>query len=736
MDALEKANRLKDMLSQIASAGIESVAKPPREETTFGLESTGPVIDHGANAESGLRKLAQNRPQDLTGPEVFALEAIVMPQNRPVVFVRDNSYDDVPDPWSKLNPASVKSSISALFSKIGRIELPLNPLIPYGGTGFVVGDGLLMTNRHVAQLFSSGLGMRIKYQTGGSAIDFKRQIDTADDDRTAFLSVKGVEMIHPFWDMALLRVEGLPSSGALPLSVSSPEDLVDRDIIVVGYPARDFRSDLDVQDRIFGGKYNVKRLQPGTARPRAKIASFESVVNAMTHDASTLGGNSGSAVIDVQTGQLVALHFAGEYLKANYAVPMYELARDRRVAPLLNFTGSVASTNEWEPAWRSTEDEAPKPAAATASSGSAPAAPLQSPSAPTPAVSAPASGLVASWTIPLHVSVSLGQPVMAGQPAFAAASTGAVDVEAEEAVVVDQDYSDRPGYDPDFLETISVPLPTLSAAMEKDTAVVASDQRKNGNRFELAYYHYSVYMNKRRRTAWFSAANVDGDQRPKIGKRQGDRWYRDPRIDKSEQLGQEAFESGIDRGHLTRREDTAWGENVKGATAANNDTFHFTNCSLQASAFNRGKDRWQGLEQFLLEQHAKPDKRRMMVITGPLFSNSDPTYRNEKMDYSVGCPLKFWKVCVLIRADGTPSATGFILAQEEIQQLPGFEEAFDVGAAQIQISDLEKRTGLKFGDLTKHDHFAEGGAPGTIEAPIAGLTENIRPIRSNSQIVV
>jgi endonuclease G, mitochondrial len=462
-----------------------------------------------------------------------------------VVFVRGNSYDDVPDPWSKLNPASVKSSISALFPKIGRIDLPLNPLIPYGGTGFVVGDGLLMTNRHVAQLFSGGLGMSVKYRTGGSAIDFKRQIDTADDDHTAFLNVRGVEMIHPFWDMALLRVEGLPSSGALPLSVSSPEDLLDRDIIVVGYPARDMRSDLDVQDRIFGGKYNVKRLQPGTARPRAKIASFENDVNAMTHDASTFGGNSGSAVIDVQTGQVVALHFAGEYLKANYAVPMYELARDRRVAPLLNFTDSVVFTNDWEPAWRSIEEKIPSPAATTtASSSSAPVTPLQSPSAAAPPISAPASGLVASWTIPLHVSVSLGQPVVTGQPAIAPAAIGVIDVEAEEAVVVDQDYSDRPGYDPDFLETISVPLPALSTAMEKDTAVVASDQRKNGNRFELAYYHYSIYMNKRRRTAWFSAANVDGDHRPNIGKRQGDRWYRDPRIDESEQLSQVVAKAG------------------------------------------------------------------------------------------------------------------------------------------------------------------------------------------------
>src|ERR1700747_2029062 len=133
MDTLEQAKPLKDSLSQIPPTGVESVARPSREEATFALESTGPAIDHGANAESGLRKLPENRPQDLSEPEVFALEAIVMPQNRPVVFARANSYDDLPDPWTKLNPAGVKSSISALFLKIGRIELPLNPLVPYAG---------------------------------------------------------------------------------------------------------------------------------------------------------------------------------------------------------------------------------------------------------------------------------------------------------------------------------------------------------------------------------------------------------------------------------------------------------------------------------------------------------------------------------------------------------------------------------------------------------------------------
>src|SRR5262249_54700902 len=540
-----------------------------------------------------------------------------------------------------------------------------------------------------------------------SAIDFKRQVDTRDGDRSAYMSVRSVEMIHPYWDMALLKVDGLPTSGMLRLSVKPPDELVGPNIIVVRYPARDDRSDLELQDRIFGRKYNVKRLQPGVVRPRAKIQSFENRVNALTHDASTLGGNSGSAIIDVDTGEVLALHFAGEYLKANYAVPMYELARDERVAPRLNFAGQLPPTNDWGPAWRATEASE---ASARTSPPSQPEATtdvhLQSPSTKASDVLGECNSV--TWTVPLHISVAIGRPskTIPSQIGVVIDAKLVSQTEvSEEAVLINQDYSDRPGYDPRFLESVDVPLPRVSDAMKQDTARIRVDARKNGDPFELAYYHYSVYMNKRRRTAWFSAANVDGDERPSIGKRQGDRWYTDPRISRWEQLGQEAFEHGIDRGHLTRREDTAWGSDVESALKANNDTFNFTNCSLQASPFNRGRDRWQGLEQFLLEQHAKKEKRRMIVITGPLFAPNDPVYKNDGMDYSVRCPLQFWKVCVLVRQDGTPSSTGFVLGQEDIQNLPGFEEAFDVAATQIRLADLEQRTGLDFVDIKQFDDF-------------------------------
>ena len=743
MEKQEKAELLKKMLFQIApDDNIENVTASRGDG---GLESmnAGPT-----SAETGLQKVKEGRHRELTDEEMNGLEAIVLPQNRPVVFVRGESYDDVDHPWEKLNPTTVKTQVARAFPSIGRIEVPNLPQIPYGGTGFVVGKRLLMTNRHVAKLFSSGLGLKISYNAGDSAVNFRRQTDSAASDRSAYVEVLGVVMIHPYWDIALLETADLSDHQILSLSTKKPDDLEGRDIVAVGYPAQDWRSDLALQDRIFHSTYNVKRLQPGALRQRANIQSFANLVSAVTHDASTLGGNSGSAILDVETQQVLALHFAGEYLKANYAVPMYELARDARVtAKKLNFDGTLTPTNDWEPAWLGTEetgttvtpaDSQPTPSAHLQSA--APAAETSSTARPaaTPVSTAPET---ATWTIPIHVSVSIGAAQRAGAlPAPTAAAATQAEIEAgEEAVVINQDYSTRPGYDPEFLDGITVPLPKLTTeSMESDTAQVRADARKHNDPFELPYYHYSVYVNKKRRTAWFSAANVDGGHRPDIGTRSGDRWYRDTRILKTEQLGQEAFEPGIDRGHLTRREDTAWGKDVDAATAANNDTFHFTNCSLQASQFNRGKDRWQGLEQYLLEKHVKKDKRRMIVITGPLFSANDPVYQNEKMDYSVRCPLQFWKVCVLVREDGSPSATAFLLRQEEIKDLPGFEETFEVAATQIKISDLEKKTKLSFGELKEHDHFAEGGDPGTLEAPTGhdGKTQAIKLIYKPDDIVV
>jgi endonuclease G len=307
--------------------------------------------------KAGVEKLARGvTPNE---HEMSSLEAIILPRERPVVFIENNTFAAPDSPWEHFaTNSAIKKRIERAIPSIGRVELPSNLSIPFGGTAFVVGPGLLMTNRHVAELFASGLGMRnVMFRSGQTAGWDNRRERISSQNGGTMLNVKKIVMIHPYWDMALLQVAGLTASQApLRLSVIPPEDLADREVAVIGYPAKDWRNDSELQDRIFGRVFNVKRLQPGKIKPRASITSFEHDVSAMTHDSSTLGGNSGSAIIDAQTGDVVGVHFAGQYLLANYAVPTYELARDQRIADLgVNFTESVPADSSLTDVWRRVE---------------------------------------------------------------------------------------------------------------------------------------------------------------------------------------------------------------------------------------------------------------------------------------------------------------------------------------------------------------------------------------------
>jgi len=52
-------------------------------------------------------------------------------------------------------------------------------------------------------------------------------------------------------------------------ALKHPEDLLGEDVAVIGYPAPrvqlsfDPRNDTNLQNSVFGGVYNIKRLQPG-----------------------------------------------------------------------------------------------------------------------------------------------------------------------------------------------------------------------------------------------------------------------------------------------------------------------------------------------------------------------------------------------------------------------------------------------------------------------------------------
>jgi hypothetical protein len=278
-----------------------------------------------------------------------------------------------------------------------------------------------MTNRHVAELFASGSGDKtLTFITGrGSAIDFARDPDA---DVAHQLGVRAIAMIHPYWDMALLRVEGLTDAHPVLSLIARPADEFNgRTVAVVGYPAYDWRNAPEVQDRVFNRTYNVKRLLPGKGGARRAIGSFGNDVSALTHDASTLGGNSGSAVVDPATGNIVGLHFAGLYLDANFAVPAWELSCDQRVVDAgVRFVSPApdpATTNGW---WRSVTT--------TAESQQAESQPALTKDAASMATTVKQSGEVATFVIPIEISIRVGSstPFVAAAPAREAVAAEAL----------------------------------------------------------------------------------------------------------------------------------------------------------------------------------------------------------------------------------------------------------------------------------------------------------------------
>ncbi|HKG15923.1 MAG TPA: DNA/RNA non-specific endonuclease, partial [Pyrinomonadaceae bacterium] len=313
-------------------------------------------------------------------------------------------------------------------------------------------------------------------------------------------------------------------------------------------------------------------------------------------------------------------------------------------------------------------------------------------------------GGAVSIALPLNITVSLG-----AQAAGGLATNGGVTVakslaeppatttrSAEEKVSIDQNYSNRVGYVETFLGTgaRAVARPRLSDAM-KAKAAVNNKAKPGADKHVLPYHHYSVVMNKERRMAFYTAVNIDGRLSHRI-KREQDRWFTDPRIDESEQNGEDLYAGNdLDRGHLVRRLDPAWGGDEHVAKVANDDTFHFTNCSPQHKDLNQ--QTWAGLEDYILD-HADAEDFKVSVFTGPVFAGGDPDYRGYKL------PRQFWKVVVMVKPNGKLSATAYLLSQASL--IKNLEEAFVFGAYktyQVSVKKIEGLTGLSFGTLKSFD---------------------------------
>ncbi|MCC9601917.1 serine protease [Stieleria sp. JC731] len=289
-----------------------------------GLDSLSYSVDDAHRAINGF----QERRDDFVQP---GLEAIIRRFGRPAYFIQNDDINtSEAASSSKEVDAIVKAARGALLPSmpsVGRINLR-NHDKKWIGTGWLVADGVMITNRHVAMEFASGAGSQCAFLKTAPGQVAEAYFDPTSEHcvaRQIEFRIGAPLWISPVtepYDVAFLSVEAMATDGKnashAPIHLMCAKDygsLCDgRWLAVVGYPAfSDSYAAVD-QHRIFQHVYDVKRLQPG------KLVGTPEF-DRMRHDATTLGGNSGSVVLDLTSGYAVGLHFGGKPGCFNLSVP-------------------------------------------------------------------------------------------------------------------------------------------------------------------------------------------------------------------------------------------------------------------------------------------------------------------------------------------------------------------------------------------------------------------------------
>jgi endonuclease G len=326
------------------------------------------------------------------------------------------------------------------------------------------------------------------------------------------------------------------------------------------------------------------------------------------------------------------------------------------------------------------------------------------------------------------VTVYTGTPASAIEPKPEAPVAGKVappEVEfREKRLKFDENYKTRTdhGYKVDFLGGWNVPPPGLDAKQRE--AALLSD---SGDPWLIPYYHYSLVMNRDRRLLVWAASNVNYSTaarrytktRKEYG---GENWRLDPRVALAApglQIEDEHFYAPakkIDRGHIVRREDGAWGSSAKEAEFGNSDTYHWTNCTPQSEAFNQsGKSGIWGQFEDHIQREVKAVDSKMSVFAGPVLNPNDPEHGYDD-GITILVPMEFWKVVVCVGEENGKTkryAYGFVFDQTEPVKRLSFErmDMDDFGIYQMPLKDIAAKTGLVFDDsIIKADVLTEQGA--------------------------
>ncbi len=269
----------------------------------------------------------------ISGRDAVALEAVLHTRGRPALNVEGERIEDITDqkhPGSGFWRVFIDTHEQALVrvaSAAGAVAV-LDRFTQQRwvqGTAWLIRPDLVVTNRHV--LFPP-VGLKLARRNPGAMSarfksDLEITIDFAFDAGPPRPSLRYPVVDIPFVaaesdpiDVGVIRIAppaAVAASAPNPLTLANA--LFDSDqLYVIGHPGKMDKIPQEVL-AVFGTPDERKRVSFGELMdPLANAAHI------ILHDASTIGGYSGGAVLGFRSQEVAALHFFGDPISGNRAI--------------------------------------------------------------------------------------------------------------------------------------------------------------------------------------------------------------------------------------------------------------------------------------------------------------------------------------------------------------------------------------------------------------------------------